>query len=150
MELKGAPGSSRARLRLMTNPASRGLRHRRRLSRRVERHENQSLNGAAKPRPAPDFRGCRRCQQPQARPATDRAGLFPFEIILMASSRPFLRKKDACRICDRKTDPKSKNMMETAGRWKACRIAAASVQPAAGITSVSGGEQDYVFEFPNR
>ena len=31
-----------------------------------ERHEKGSLNGAAKPRPARLFRGCRLCQQPQA------------------------------------------------------------------------------------
>lgn len=41
-------------LRLMTTPASRVLR-RRPPNRRTERDKNQSIIGAAKPRPAPDF-----------------------------------------------------------------------------------------------
>ena len=55
------------RLRMMTNPASRVLRRQRRQSRRAERHENQSLNGTAKPRLLLIFGGCRLCQQPLTR-----------------------------------------------------------------------------------
>ena len=42
----------------MANPAWRALRRQRRLCRRAGIHGNHSRNGAAKPRPAPDFRSC--------------------------------------------------------------------------------------------